>query len=179
MILRFDDTNPMKEKEEYVDSILHDLRTLGISWSRLTHTSDYFPLITDYGRQLLREGKAYVDNTPVELMRKQRMDGVESPGRAASVEENLRLFEEMERGSEEGVKCCVRAKIDMKAGNKAMRDPTIFRCNAQPHHRTGSAAHCHTQRTHRHRQPTPHTTSCSYSLPRAGRHRGSDDVTVT
>ena len=158
MILRFDDTNPMKEKEEYVDSILHDLKTLGISWSRLTHTSDYFPLIIDYGRQLLREGKAYVDSTPVEQMRKQRMEGVKSPGRSASVEENLRLFDEMERGTEEGVKCCVRAKIDMQAGNKAMRDPTVFRCNAQPHHRTGSV--------HSHAPAHAHT------------HRGSDDVTV-
>ena len=140
MILRFDDTNPTKEKEEYVESILQDLTTLGVKWERLTHTSDYFDLILDYGRQMLRESKAYVDDTPVDQMRKERMDGIESPGRSRSVEENLRLFGEMEKGSEEGVKCCVRAKIDMKAGNKAMRDPTIFRCNAQPHHRTGSVA---------------------------------------
>ena len=137
MILRFDDTNPTKEKEEYVSSILADLHTLGVTWTQLTHTSDYFDLILDYGRQMLREGKAYVDDTPVEQMRKERMDGVESASRSRSVEENLRLFGEMEAGSVEGVKCCVRAKIDMKAGNKAMRDPTIFRCNATPHHRTG------------------------------------------
>ena len=137
MILRFDDTNPAKEKEEYVDSILADLHTLGVSWVRLTHTSDYFDLIMEYGRQMLREAKAYVDDTPVEQMRKERMDGIESKSRSRTVEENLRLFDEMEKGSEAGVKCCVRAKIDMKAGNKAMRDPTIFRCNAQPHHRTG------------------------------------------
>jgi len=148
MILRFDDTNPTKEKEEYVDSILSDLTTLGVTWERLTHTSDYFDLILDYGRRMLTENKAYVDDTPVEQMRKERMDGVESTSRSRSVEENLRLFSEMELGSAEGVKCCVRAKIDMKAGNKAMRDPTIFRCNAQPHHRTGSvehSAHAHSE----------------------------------
>ena len=137
MILRFDDTNPTKEKEEYVESILSDLHTLGVTWTQLTHTSDYFDLILDYGRRMLREGKAYVDDTPVEQMRKERMDGVESTSRSRSVEDNLRLFGEMEAGSAEGVKCCVRARIDMKAGNKAMRDPTIFRCNATPHHRTG------------------------------------------
>jgi glutamyl-tRNA synthetase len=137
MILRFDDTNPKKEKEEYVDSIVRDLQTLGIQWSKRTHTSDNFELIMKYAVQMLTEGKAYIDDTPVEQMRKWRMDGVESAGRTRPLEENLALFEEMKQATERGLQCCMRAKIDMQCKNKAMRDPVMYRCNLTPHHVTG------------------------------------------
>ena len=139
LILRFDDTNPQKEKEEYVENIMADLKRLGVHHHQLTHTSDHFDLILKLATQLIEEGKAYVDNTPVEQMRKWRMDGVESPSRNATVAENLALWTEMQDGTVEGLKCCLRAKIDMQAKNKTMRDPTIYRCNVTtPHHRTGS-----------------------------------------
>ena len=138
MILRFDDTNPSKEKDEYVENIMADLKTLEVTWVGPTYTSDYFDLLLDYGRQLIREGKAYVDATPVQQMREERLKRIESAARNNSVEENLRLFEEMVKGSEEGLQCCARAKIDMQSDNGCMRDPTIFRCNLTPHHRTGS-----------------------------------------
>lgn len=139
LILRFDDTNPQKEKDEYVQNIMDDLKRIGVEHHLLTHTSDYFDLIQDYAERMLKEGKAYIDNTPVEQMRAWRMDGVESPSRNQPVEENLRLWREMLAGSDEGKACCMRAKIDMQAKNKAMRDPTIYRVNmAAPHHRTGT-----------------------------------------
>ena len=139
LILRFDDTNPQKEKEEYVENIMSDLKTIGVQHHVLTHTSDHFDLILGYATRMIKEGIAYVDNTPVEQMRKWRMDGVEAPSRNASVEENLKLWQEMQEGTPEGLKCCLRAKIDMQAKNKTMRDPTIYRCNVgTPHHRTGT-----------------------------------------
>lgn len=138
MILRFDDTNPKKEKEEYVENIIRDIKTLGISWCQMTHTSDHFELIYRYALEMIKNGKAYIDDTPVEQMRKERMEGIESKGRNQPVEENLRLFEEMKQATEIGLKCCLRAKIDMQAKNKAMRDPVIYRCNLTPHHRTGA-----------------------------------------
>ena len=138
LILRFDDTNSVKEKEEYVHGILSDLKLLGVNYDRITHTSDYFDLIIDHARQMLKDDKAYIDNTPVAQMREWRMLGTSSPSRTQSVQENLRMFQEMIEGTEEGIQCCMRAKIDMSHANKAMRDPTMFRCNLVPHHRTGS-----------------------------------------
>jgi len=139
LILRFDDTNPQKEKEEYVENIMADLRTIGVEHHQLTHTSDHFDLILGLAKRMIEEGKAYVDNTPVEQMRKWRMDGVASPNRDATVAANLALWDEMLNGTAEGLKCCLRAKIDMKANNKTMRDPVMARCNiATPHHRTGT-----------------------------------------
>ena len=116
-----------------------DLERIGVKHSVLTHTSDHFDMLLGYCVRMIKEGLAYVDNTPVEQMRKWRMDGVESPSRNATVEENLRLWQEMIDGTPEGLKCCLRAKIDMAAKNKTLRDPTIARCNvATPHHRTGT-----------------------------------------
>lgn len=138
MLLRFDDTNPSKEKDEYVQNILHDLETLQIKYDVLTHTSDHFDKILDYGTQLLKAGKGYIDDTPVEQMRKERMDGIESKNRNNSIEKNLELWEEMKKASPEGLKCVMRGKIDMQAKNKALRDPSFFRCNLQPHHRVGT-----------------------------------------
>lgn len=89
--------------------------------------------------QLLKEGKAYIDNTPVDKMREERMEGIESACRNNSVETNLKMWEEMVKGSPEGCKCCLRLKIDMKADNKTLRDPVGYRCNVEnAHHRTGT-----------------------------------------
>eukprot|EP01117_Protostelium_nocturnum_P001909 TRINITY_DN1249_c0_g1_i1.p1 TRINITY_DN1249_c0_g1~~TRINITY_DN1249_c0_g1_i1.p1 ORF type:complete len:732 (-),score=316.99 TRINITY_DN1249_c0_g1_i1:66-2261(-) len=140
LIIRFDDTNPSKEKEEYVDSILEDLKTLGIQSSvPITHTSDYFQDCQNLMEQFLKEGKGYVDDTDVETMRKERGEGIPSKCRDQSVEENLRRWNEMKNGTPEGIKCVVRAKIDMQQKNKVLRDPSLYRCVVgQSHHRTGT-----------------------------------------
>lgn len=139
LIIRFDDTNPSKEKEEFQDSILEDLELLGIKGDRVTFSSDYFQEMYDYCVQMIKEGKAYCDDTPTERMREERTEGIPSSRRERTVEENLKLFtEEMKNGTEVGLKNCVRAKIDYKALNKALRDPVIYRCNLTPHHRTGT-----------------------------------------
>lgn len=139
LIIRFDDTNPSKEKEEFQDSILEDLNLLGIKGDRITYSSDYFQEMYDLCVKMIKEGKAYCDDTPTDKMREERMDGIASARRDRSVEENLKIFtEEMKNGTEEGLKNCVRAKIDYKALNKTLRDPVIFRCNLTPHHRTGT-----------------------------------------
>ncbi|ODQ63264.1 glutamyl-tRNA synthetase [Nadsonia fulvescens var. elongata DSM 6958] len=138
LIIRFDDTNPSKEKTEYQDSIIEDLKLLGVHGDRLTYSSDYFDLMYNYAIQMIKEGKAYCDDTLVDRMREERMDGIESARRNRSVEENLEVFEQMKQGTEEGLKNCLRAKISIDAPNKALRDPVIYRCNLTPHHRTGS-----------------------------------------
>lgn len=137
LIVRFDDTNPLKEEQLFVDAITEDLRTLlGIKEFKLSYTSDFFDLIIEYAIKLIERGKAYVDNTAVERMREERMNGVESGCRAFSVEENLKVFSQMMQG--EGVDYCLRAKIDMSSLNKALRDPVIYRCVDKNHHRVGS-----------------------------------------
>lgn len=139
LIIRFDDTNPSKEKTEFQDSILEDLELLGIKGDRITYSSDYFQEMYELCVKLIKEGKAYCDDTPTEKMREERMDGIASARRERSVEENLKIFtEDMKNGTEEGLKNCVRAKIDYAALNKTLRDPVIYRCNLTPHHRTGS-----------------------------------------
>ena len=138
VILRFDDTNPQKENIEYVDNIINDLLTLGIEYNKLTHTSDYFDHILECGTKMLTIGKAYIDETPVLQMRKERMDGIKSKYRDRSISENLSQWTEMINGTDKGRLCVMRAKMDMEAKNKALRDPTLFRCNMTPHHRTGT-----------------------------------------
>ena len=139
LIIRFDDTNPSKEKTEFQDSIIEDLRLLGIKGDRITYSSDYFQEMYDLAVKMIKEGKAYCDDTPLEKMRAERMDGLKSERRDRTVEENLKIFtEEMKNGTEEGLKNCLRAKIDCTALNKTLRDPVIYRCNLTPHHRTGS-----------------------------------------
>lgn len=139
LIIRFDDTNPSKEKEEFQDSIIEDLKLLGIEGDRLTFSSDYFQEMYDLCVKMIKEGKAYCDDTVTEKMREERMDGIASARRDRPVEENLRIFtKEMKNGTEEGLKNCVRAKIDYQAANKTLRDPVIYRCNLTPHHRTGT-----------------------------------------
>nr|KAF9338395.1 hypothetical protein BGZ91_008872 [Linnemannia elongata]KAG0073724.1 hypothetical protein BGZ90_011358 [Linnemannia elongata] len=138
LIIRFDDTNPSKEKEEYEHSIKEDLLKIGIDSSVVSYTSDYFDTIYNYALQLIKEGKAYCDTTGQEQMRAERMDGIASQCRDLSVEENLRRFEEMKNATEFGQTCCLRAKISVDNLNKALRDPVIYRCNLIPHARTGT-----------------------------------------
>lgn len=139
LLIRFDDTNPSKEKEEYEQSIIEDLALMEIKGDSLSYTSDHFDLIYDYALKMIKEGKAYCDDTDVDTMREERGEGIKSRRRDRSVEENLRIFtEEMKNATEEGLKHCLRAKIDYKALNKTLRDPVIYRCNLTPHHRTGT-----------------------------------------
>jgi len=144
LIIRFDDTNPTKEREEFEVAIVSDLARIGIKGDVLEYTSDYFPQLFDIGELLINEGKAYADLTPVDRMREMRMKREESEYRSQPVLESLRLFEEMKKGSEEGQKCCIRAKIDMKSNNGSLRDPILFRCNVDtPHARTGTKYKCY------------------------------------
>lgn len=137
LIIRFDDTNPTKEKVEFQDAILEDLLLIGIKADQVTYSSDYFDQMYDLALEMIKQGKAYCDDTPLEQMRQERMDGDASGRRERTVEENLKIFtEEMKNATEEGAKNCLRAKIDYKALNKALRDPVIYRCNVTPHHRT-------------------------------------------
>ncbi|KAH7649240.1 glutamate tRNA ligase [Cryptosporidium bovis] len=138
MLLRFDDTNPVLENEEFQESIQEDLKTLGITPFNVSFTSDHFETIMNYCEEMFKLGKAYVDDTCIEVMREERGKGIESKNRNNSVDENLRLWKEMIDGTEHGIKCCVRAKIDMQCKNKCMRDPVLYRCVLTPHHRTGT-----------------------------------------
>lgn len=137
LICRFDDTNPSKEKEEFQDAIVEDLVLMGIRPDKTSYSSDYFEELYRYCVTLLEEGKAYADDTDQMTMREERMNGVASKRRDDSVEENLTHFEDMKKGTDEGVKWCIRAKMSVDNPNKAMRDPVIYRCNLTPHHRTG------------------------------------------
>ncbi|KAL3814592.1 hypothetical protein ACJIZ3_015860 [Penstemon smallii] len=138
LIVRFDDTNPDKESSEFVDNLLKDIETLGIKYNAVTYTSDYFPKLMEMAEKLIGEGKAYVDYTPRETMQHERMEGIESSCRNNSVEENFKLWKEMIAGSERGLMCCVRGKLNMQDPNKSLRDPVYYRCNLTPHHRIGS-----------------------------------------
>ncbi|XP_010687370.1 glutamate--tRNA ligase, cytoplasmic-like [Beta vulgaris subsp. vulgaris] len=138
LIVRLDDTNPAKESDEFVQSLLKDIDSLGLVYEVITYTSDYFPRLMEMAEKLIREGKAYVDDTPVEQMRTERDEGVESKCRGNTLSKNLELWKEMIAGSERGIKCCLRGKIDFQNPNKCLRDPVYYRCNLVPHHRVGS-----------------------------------------
>lgn len=139
LILRFDDTNPSKEKVEFEESIIEDLALLGIKPDSTSHTSDFFDELYRLAVQLIKQGDAYADDTLQEEMRAQRMDGIASVRREASVEDNMVRFAEMLTGSDEGRRWCLRAKMSVDNPNKAMRDPVIYRVNADtPHNRTGT-----------------------------------------
>lgn len=142
--LRFDDTNPVKEDVEYVDSIQADVKWLGFSWDkRMYYASDYFEKLYEFAVQLIKNGKAYVDDSNVEEIRAMRGTlteaGKESPYRNRSVEENLALFEAMKQGEFADGEKVLRAKIDMASPNINMRDPVIYRIAHATHHRTGDA----------------------------------------
>ncbi len=140
--LRFDDTNPVKEEVEYVESIERDVRWLGFDWEeRLHYSSDYFGKLYEFAVQLIKAGKAYVDSLSAEEIREYRgtlkEPGKNSPYRDRSIEENLELFEKMKNGEFEDGEHVLRAKIDMSASNIILRDPTIYRIRKAHHHRTG------------------------------------------
>ena len=140
--LRFDDTNPEKEEQEYVDSIITDARWLGSDWGdRMFYASDYFDQLHAWAVQLIKAGKAYVDDLSAEEIRKYRGSltepGKESPYRNRSVEENLDLFERMRKGEFPDGSRTLRAKIDMASPNLNMRDPVMYRILHASHHRTG------------------------------------------
>jgi glutaminyl-tRNA synthetase len=140
--LRFDDTNPIKEELEYVESIKSDVRWLGFDWgNRLFYASDYFEQMYQYAVQLIKDSKAYVCDLSAQEIREYRgtltEPGKNSPYRTRSVEENLDLFERMRAGEFEEGSRVLRAKIDMASGNLNMRDPVIYRILRAPHHRTG------------------------------------------
>ncbi|KAE8142363.1 hypothetical protein BDV38DRAFT_268059 [Aspergillus pseudotamarii] len=127
LICRFDDTNPSKESQEFMDAIIHDLSLLGISPDRVTYSSDYFRQMYEACREMIQSRKAYADNTTKEVMQDQRMKGIPSTCRNMSIEESLFRFEEMKSGSPQGLKWCIRAKISTDNPNKALRDPVIYR----------------------------------------------------
>ncbi len=141
--LRFDDTNPSKEDQEYVDSIQEDVRWLGFDWEdRLYYASDNFDKLYEFAVELIKRGKAYIDDQPADVISEQRgtptRPGIESPYRNRSVEENLMLFEKMKAGEFPNGHCVLRAKIDMASPNMHMRDPLMYRIIHAEHHRTGN-----------------------------------------
>lgn len=141
--LRFDDTNPAKEEQEYIDAIMNDVRWLGYDWGdRLYYASDYFDQLYDMAVELIRIGKAYVDELSPDEIREYRgtltEPGKESPYRNRSIEENLELFEKMKNGGFKEGEAVLRAKIDMSSGNINMRDPVMYRIVNAPHPRTGT-----------------------------------------
>lgn len=140
--LRFDDTNPSKEEQEYVDAIKNDIQWLGFKWATECYSSDYFQQLYDWAVQLIKEGKAYVDQQSAEAMAEQKgtptTPGVAGPFRDRSVEENLDLFERMKAGEFEQGSYVLRAKIDMASSNMLMRDPILYRIVRKAHHRTGN-----------------------------------------
>ena len=139
--LRFDDTNPSKEEQEYVDSIQEDVRWLGFEWDRLCYASDYFDQLYAWAIELIKAGKAYVDDQSADEIRQNRgtltEPGTNSPFRNRSVEENLDLFTRMKDGEFPDATRVLRAKIDMASPNLNMRDPVMYRILHATHHRTG------------------------------------------
>ena len=140
--LRFDDTNPTKEEQEFVDAIKRDVEWLGFTWDKEVYASDYFQTLYDWAVELIKKGKAYVDNLSPEEIAKQKgtptQPGVNSPNRDRSVEENLDLFERMKNGEFAEGEYILRAKIDMASPNMLMRDPIMYRIMNASHHRTGN-----------------------------------------
>ncbi len=141
--LRFDDTNPIKEEEEYVNAIIEDVRWLGFNWCAMTHSSDYYQQLYDYAVDLIKQGKAYVDSLSMEEIRAYRgtlqEPGRESPYRNRSIAENLDLFTRMKAGEFADGTHVLRARIDMQSGNVNMRDPVLYRIRHAQHQRTGDA----------------------------------------
>ena len=139
--LRFDDTNPEKEEQEFVDAIKEDIKWLGFTYDQELYASDYFQQLYDWAVDMIKYGKAYVDEQPSELITEQRKNptepGIESPYRNRPIEESLDLFERMKNGEFEEGAMSLRANIDMTSPNMNMRDPVMYRILKRPHHRTG------------------------------------------
>jgi glutamyl-tRNA synthetase len=158
LLIRFDDTNPANEKEEFATTIMEDLQMMEIVGDMVSHSSDFFDVLAEHAVKIITSGNAYADDTEGAIVRRtglwqhcshmcglkalqmkqERFDGIASQNRNKPVAENLAIFEEMKRGTVEGQRWCIRAKISYDDVNKALRDPVIYRCNvANPHHRTG------------------------------------------
>ncbi|MBT8295253.1 MAG: glutamine--tRNA ligase, partial [Gramella sp.] len=141
--LRFDDTNPAKEEQEYVDAIKEDIKWLGFKWAEECYASDYFQQLYDWAVEMIKNGDAYVDSQTSEDIAEQKgtptQAGTNSPFRDRSVEENLELFEKMKNGDTPEKGDVLRAKISMSAKNMLMRDPVMYRCLHKSHHRTGTS----------------------------------------
>jgi glutaminyl-tRNA synthetase len=155
--MRFDDTNPAKEEQEYIEAILRDVRWLGFDWGQhLRHASDYFEQLYDWAEELIRAGKAYVDDQSQEELRLARGTlteaGTDSPFRARSADENLALFRRMRAGEFKDGSRVLRAKIDMASGNINLRDPVMYRIVNAPHPRTGTAWHIYPSYDYAHGQ---------------------------
>ena len=139
--LRFEDTNPIKEEQDYVDSIKEDVKWLGFEWTKECYASDYFQQLYDWAVELIKNGDAYVDSQPSAAMAEQKgtptQPGKNSPYRDRSIDENLELFEKMKNGETTEGAHVLRAKIDMAAKNMLMRDPVMYRSLHKKHHRTG------------------------------------------
>ncbi len=139
--LRFDDTNPLTESQEYVDAFKRDIKWLGYEWDGEYYASDYFDKLYEFAVTLIKKGLAYVDSLPPEKIKEYRgawdEPGRESPYRNRSVEENLELFERMRRGEFQEGECVLRAKIDMRSSNMNLRDPVLYRIIHAPHYRQG------------------------------------------
>ena len=156
--MRFDDTNPEKEEQEFVDAILDAVHWLGFHWGKsdenLYHASDYFDWMYEFAVELIRHGDAYVDSQTADEIRATRGSfnehGLDSPHRARSVDENLSLFAQMRDGKHEDGTMVLRAKIDMKSPNINMRDPAIYRIRNAEHHRTGDKWHIYPMYTYAH-----------------------------
>jgi len=138
LVVRFDDTNPSKEKDEYQTSIVEDLGKIGVKPDVITFTSDYFETIKNYALWMIENGLAYMDDTPQEQMQKERMDRQNSKHRDQSPAEALEFFTLMCSGKEDGKPWCLRAKLDMQSDNGTLRDPVLYRQNTTPHHRSGT-----------------------------------------
>jgi len=140
--LRFDDTNPAKEEQEFVDAIKRDVEWLGYTWAEERYASDYFQQLYDWAIIFIKNGKAYVDSQTSEAMAEQKGTpstvGTDSPFRNRSVQENLELFQRMKNGDFKEGSHILRAKIDMKSTNMLMRDPIMYRILHKHHHRTGA-----------------------------------------
>ena len=136
--MRFDDTNPEKEKADYEKVILEDVKLLSIKPDRFTHSSDYFDLMIEMCEKLMKAGLAYADDTDAETMKKEREERKDSKNRNNSLDKNMKMWDEMRNGTDFGLTCCIRAKIDMNSNNGCMRDPTIYRCKLEPHVKTGT-----------------------------------------
>src|SRR5690606_15911816 len=140
--LRFDDTNPAKEEQQFVDAIKRDVEWLGYKWDEERYASDYFEQLYQWAVALIKQGKAYVDSQTSEEIAKQKgtptHPGIDSPYRNRTVEENLELFEQMKNGDFKEGEHVLRAKIDMKASNMLMRDPIMYRILHKAHHRTNN-----------------------------------------
>lgn len=135
-VVRFDDTNPKNESQEYEDAIREDIQKLGIKPDRWCHTSDYFDRLIEYAEQLIKDGKAYVDDASSEVISKSREDGIETPSRSRNIEQNMEMWEQMKNGQLD--KCILRLKLYMDSKNYALRDPTIYRVVHGKHYICGN-----------------------------------------